>query len=181
MRVLLFLLYFVLASGQPCDDNFSIDVSNGDTFRDGSVIHKGIRYPPSYVFKKNVSGEFKTYGCLCELRKCVRKCCEVGSAYNLRKKICTNNETDDLIENYGFNISFREDFVKNVALVVSGFGLVYGKPNCAGYIEERDLWHLQEVSLLDRSFNLLKIGAHVTGCKTVLVLRLASQLALHFV
>ncbi|XP_037294539.1 G-protein coupled receptor Mth2-like isoform X2 [Manduca sexta] len=143
----LFLVLFAFSeASEKCELKNSVDISNGTVFRDGSIVHKGITYPPEYVISQNVSGEVRTFGCVCKLKHCIRKCCAPGSVMfiNETKKGCSEMLENDIITNYGLNLSYYQSFKKNVLLFESGFGLLHGRPCPNVYVEDDAKWFLQE-------------------------------------
>lgn len=125
----------------------SVELTDAKTFSDGSVIFEDTKFPPKYVFSKNVSGELKTFGCICELKNCFRKCCHFGFVFNVSSKECVKS-SEDLIVNYGLNFSFVNAFQRNVGYKESGFGFVYGRPCEAVYLEDEGNLLLQEVNIV---------------------------------
>ncbi|KOB67050.1 Methuselah-like protein 10, partial [Operophtera brumata] len=127
---------------RPCSDINSVDITNGDAFRDGTVFKDGVTYLPKYVFAKNVSGEMKTFGCLCEVKNCFRKCCPIGSVMHIKSKSCVPEpETDELL-NKGLDLHFFSSFKKNVGVASSYFAMVHGLPGCPIY-REIEKWYIQ--------------------------------------
>ncbi|XP_018327206.1 G-protein coupled receptor Mth isoform X4 [Agrilus planipennis] len=66
----------------PCDEEFSVDITDGEVFPNGTILKDGILYSEDYYFYVN---ESIAKGCICELAKCVRKCCPKGEYMSKRK------------------------------------------------------------------------------------------------
>lgn len=141
-QLILLSIYIFFASGQLCDDKNIVDLTNEKENKDGSFFKNGIRFSADYVFKKNISGEVKTYGCECENRKCFRKCCPFGKVMYRRQ--CTNfNESAPIKLNlYGEMNILKE----TIDLETYDTKFVFGLP-CNGdvYIESYEIWYMQEV------------------------------------
>ncbi|XP_031355942.1 G-protein coupled receptor Mth2-like isoform X5 [Photinus pyralis] len=73
-RVLLLLISIFASSVSPCPLPLTVDISNGEHFDNGTIVSGGISYGPN--FQMLVDG--KVRGCVCDIRRCVRKCCPVG-------------------------------------------------------------------------------------------------------
>ncbi|XP_047532984.1 G-protein coupled receptor Mth-like isoform X4 [Vanessa atalanta] len=147
MRVIIFmeLFYFLFVSGQPCSDENSLDLTNAEHY-DSDLIKDGVRFPPNYVYTKNVSGEIKTFGCVCEFKKCFRKCCPLGQVFlkSPSGKKCVDEY--DIIQTKGLNVSYINQFKGTVNInETDKYMLFHGMP-CGGvvYIEDRDKWFIQE-------------------------------------
>ncbi|XP_049873703.1 G-protein coupled receptor Mth2-like isoform X2 [Pectinophora gossypiella] len=130
-------------SGQPCDEKTSVDLTGGQTFSDGTIVYDGVTYPKDYVFLRNVSGEFRTFGCLCELKKCFRKCCPLGSVMKISERGCVESKKDDILLNKGLDTYFLNAFKKTSSLEQSGLSLVIGKPDYV-YLEDDGKWYVQQ-------------------------------------
>lgn len=149
MIVLLCLVLLVnCIRGQPCENSASIDITTGEKFRDGSFVYNQITFPANLVFDQNDTGEFRSYGCLCNVRKCFRKCCEVGKVMNMVTKSCDEAPEDDILKAKGLKLYYMNAYQKTV-LIDKAFTLFYGwpcqRPNV--YIEDSS-WYVQEVSSL---------------------------------
>lgn len=142
MILLLILFNFISVNCQPCSDVNSVDITDGEV-HSGTVLKDGVLYPSDFVFAKNVSGEVKTFGCLCEVKNCFRKCCPVGTV--MRARQCVASTEADQLQNNGIDLHFFNSFKKNVRLNSSQFVLVDGKP-CDGMYREIEKWYVQTVS-----------------------------------
>lgn len=144
--LILSMLFLTIVNGQPCSDINSVDITNGEAFHDGTVVKDGVTYLPKYVFAKNVSGENKTFGCLCDVKNCFRKCCPIGSVMNKTSRMCQfDPEFDELLKN-GIDLHFFNSLKENVGLASSYFAIVNGLPGCPIY-RETAKWYIQQVSL----------------------------------
>jgi hypothetical protein len=132
-------------NAESCSFNTGVDISDGTVFKDNSIFKDGVRFPPKYVYKRNVSGEIRTFGCICKLKNCFRKCCPLN--YVMYNKNCTEMPESDIIVNEGINLNFFDSYKKKIeASKNSAWSLVYGRPCDAVYMETRK-WFIQEVSL----------------------------------
>lgn len=147
MIVLLFIIFLVtFIKAQPCENSASIDITTGNKFRDGSFVYNHITFPANLVYEQNVTGEFRTFGCLCNVRKCFRKCCELGEVLDMSTRSCVESPKDDKLLVKGLELFYMNAYQKTV-FVDKVFTLIYGwpcqRPNV--YIEDSD-WFVQEVS-----------------------------------
>lgn len=111
-------------------------------------MKNGVTFPPKAVYRKKVDGEMKTFGCLCKVKNCLRKCCDLESVMYINGTFrnCTSMPDYDIISRRGLNLSFINNFDRSVDLENSNFGLLHGKPCQEIYLEDKDRWFLQEVS-----------------------------------
>lgn len=147
----LLLIPFIIivnAIEPPCIDKNSVDISDGEDFGDGGIVKNGVTFPPKAVYRKKVDGEMKTFGCLCKVKNCLRKCCDLESVMYINGTFrnCTSMPDYDIISRRGLNLSFINNFDRSVDLENSNFGLLHGKPCQEIYLEDKDRWFLQEVS-----------------------------------
>lgn len=83
-----FIPQFVLSGELPCDERTAIDISDGQVLSDHSVNFDGLRYSPRDYGVRNDT----MFGCVCNLRSCIRKCCPSGQF--LYNRSCeANNKT----------------------------------------------------------------------------------------
>lgn len=146
MIVLLYMTLLVaFIKAQPCEDSGAIDITSGHKFHDGSIIYNHTIFPPNFVFEQNVTGEFKIFGCICEVTKCLRKCCELGKVLDIVTKSCIEAPNEDKLSINGLELYYMNTYQKTV-IVDKDFTLFYGRPcrPSTGYIEDSD-WFVQEV------------------------------------
>ncbi|XP_050350690.1 G-protein coupled receptor Mth-like isoform X1 [Nymphalis io] len=147
MRVIIFieLFYFLFVNGQPCSDGNSLDLTNAEHF-EGGLIKDGVHFPPNYIYTKNVSGEIKTFGCVCEFKNCFRKCCPLGQVFLLNHlgKLCIDEY--DIIQTNGLNVSYINQFRGTVNINDTDKHVLFNGTPCDGhvYIEDREKWFIQE-------------------------------------
>lgn len=84
--LLLILSYFILLlvgnlECVPCVETESVDLSGGQEYANGTIVQDNVVYDNGTWYEKVVDGVLMRYGCPCVRRKCLRKCCEKGSAY----------------------------------------------------------------------------------------------------
>ncbi|KAL3275857.1 hypothetical protein HHI36_020598 [Cryptolaemus montrouzieri] len=87
--VILMLLSFFFGdvSNSPCFKSLSVDITNG--VKDGHEITKnGLTYNSSNYYRENGS----IYGCPCNFKKCIRKCCGVDEI--MINKTCTKSDVE---------------------------------------------------------------------------------------
>lgn len=69
--VLFFGAVFSQARKLPCEELFSVDISDGVKLENQSiVINNTVFDPKNYYIHKG-----KTLGCICNIKSCLRKCC----------------------------------------------------------------------------------------------------------
>lgn len=144
----LYIIFLVtLIKAQPCEDSARIDITAGRKFSDGSIVYNHITFPANLVFEQNVTGEFRIFGCVCRVRRCFRKCCELGKVLNIKTKNCVESPKEDKLLVSGLNLHYMNAYQKTVE-VDKGFTLIYGwpcrRPNV--YVEDSD-WFVQEVNI----------------------------------
>lgn len=144
LSILVVLYLTVTASGHPCLEQESVDITNGTRLKDGFIQYGEDIFPPKYVFSTFENGQTKTFGCLCKLRKCFRKCCPLGSLFY--NKTCTNLPLLDSIDKDGLPLYDGRTLRGQKTLAAAGFGLLVGKPYSGCYIE--DIFFIQEVNAL---------------------------------
>lgn len=147
MLILLLFLYpsLIVASVARCAEKNSVDLSNAKLIHDGTLVKDNVRFPPDYVFTKNISGEEKKYGCLCELRNCFRKCCPLGKVLFKSNGTKSCIKSNDTLQLNGLNVSNKDNFTRNVRLEGDEFSLIYGLPCNGSVYLEREKWFVQEV------------------------------------
>ncbi|XP_018327208.1 probable G-protein coupled receptor Mth-like 3 isoform X6 [Agrilus planipennis] len=113
------------------DGVFYQKITDGKTFENDSILFNNVLYEKNNYFRRD--GEI--WGCICNVKQCVRKCCS-------EKEYFTNNCTefdDDEIYSY--------DNVKNVTSENEReFHTIYGKPACPSVLfsADEDNFYLQE-------------------------------------
>lgn len=155
LLIILVTIASVRANKNLCDTKDSVDITNGELLSNGTILSNGILYPPKHVYFNNET--LRTYGCVCKVKNCVRKCCSIGSVMymNATFKSCAYLPDEGIMMNRGFNLHYVNRVKKNVKLNDSDFGYVYGKPCDDVYLEDKS-WFLQEVS----QYNELSIGTY---------------------
>lgn len=150
-----FILLFPYVLGQ-CTNRTAIDITDGQVFHDGTITKDGVRFPPKHTFKqKSIEGTVKTFGCLCEVATCFRKCCPLGSVINSTTYRCIESAEHDNITNAGLQVWYKNlNVVKTVDLKAKTgeIGLRFGRPVCDKglFVEEEVGVYFQEVSLTIR-------------------------------
>nr|XP_034831890.1 probable G-protein coupled receptor Mth-like 3 isoform X1 [Maniola hyperantus] len=143
MLILIFVQLFLVTNAKLCDEKNSVDLTNAN-FYDGTYVEDGVRFPPDYVYTNNISGEIKNYGCLCESRKCFRKCCPLGEVLGKINGTKSCIESYDVLLEKGLNVSFMDTFKRTVKLVDEEFSLIYGIPCNGEVFMEFNMWTVQE-------------------------------------
>ncbi|KAK9871561.1 hypothetical protein WA026_012942 [Henosepilachna vigintioctopunctata] len=114
--ILIISLIGVSAYGQKelCNSSLSVDITNGEKI-DGKILKNRVSYNASNYFEMNGM----IYGCPCNFKTCITKCCEMGEVMinrtctksNLKMKIPIHRKYDFLhhihVENDTFN---KEDY-----------------------------------------------------------------------
>lgn len=138
------LFHFCLLSKSaeyPCSLSVAEDISNG-WIQNKKIIFNGTQYDSDNFFTANGS----IWGCTCNLKKCVRKCCPKG--FSMSRKEC--------VSDYGASLTvavYRQDVYVGERDVLS-FHLIHG--NSCEYvgikmepdIYPEDQFYLQENGLL---------------------------------
>lgn len=146
--ILLDVICFLIVSGQePCSDGNSIELKNANRSRDSFLEYGGVSYPPDQVYTRNVSGEIKTFGCVCNYKKCFRKCCPLGKVFlkDPDGKKCINSY--DVVLAEGLNVSYINNFKRRINLNDTDKYVLFEGLPCGGevYMEDRGKWFVQEV------------------------------------
>lgn len=74
----LFSSFYIFTKSErtKCAHVLSVDITNGTKLNDGSIMRDEIIFSPDLQFVY----DDQIRGCVCNVRKCVRKCCESGMA-----------------------------------------------------------------------------------------------------
>lgn len=106
-----------------CDENDSIDITDGVHMPDGVINYKGLSYRTYEYF----SDGNKTRGCVCEKKTCASKCCPQGYGYYRTKKTCV-----ELSGQAPFNPPVLDEYYKREDVNATvHFHFIAGKPNCS--------------------------------------------------
>ncbi|XP_045461968.1 probable G-protein coupled receptor Mth-like 3 [Harmonia axyridis] len=102
----LLLLTLGLVQSQPCHHSVSVDISDGDIKWNGEISKDGVLYSSSNYYRKDNT----IFGCPCNLKKCVRKCCAVDEI--MENKTCTKSELNVFIpihevDNFLYNLDMK--------------------------------------------------------------------------
>uniref|UniRef100_A0A1E1WCB0 G-protein coupled receptors family 2 profile 2 domain-containing protein n=2 Tax=Pectinophora gossypiella TaxID=13191 RepID=A0A1E1WCB0_PECGO len=92
--VLVLLVTASSVSCAPCSTVESLDISTGELFENGTVIHNGIEYPSSAWYTVVEEGREVRFGCPCIGRTCLWKCCAEGHMYF--NKSCTATDMEEV-------------------------------------------------------------------------------------
>lgn len=122
----------------PCDEELAIDISEGQLLPDSSMDFDGVRYSPRDYGVRNGT----TFGCLCGLRTCLRKCCPLGQY--LFDKVCVESAR-----------TFSSVGVSDDSHLIAGYSIISGN-SCHGKPrllldprEENQRFHLKEDGRLE--------------------------------
>lgn len=77
----------------PCPKQLTIDITKGRKLRNDVIYHTGIYFPTDKYFSEQINGTVKTFGCICEFKKCYRKCCPLDQAFGNSGKCEVVNST----------------------------------------------------------------------------------------
>lgn len=94
-----------------CSIEFSEDITNG-TKNGGSIVKNGITYPMGTYYYSN--GTIR--GCVCKVKKCIRKCCENDETSSIEQECTMDANVTDIILNiyredrYVNKVSMRKEF-----------------------------------------------------------------------
>lgn len=84
IAVLILVVISTVNAKYPCEINRTIKISSGDRLDDSTIQYNGITYDPSNYFEN----EGEIYGCPCNLKQCIRKCCD-DNQYIDTNKTCS--------------------------------------------------------------------------------------------
>ncbi|XP_061383722.1 G-protein coupled receptor Mth2-like isoform X5 [Danaus plexippus] len=147
MRLLFIEILLVFSvNGQLCDEKNTIDLTLAKSLEDGIIISDGEKFSPGYIYSRNDTGAEKIYGCLCQGRRCFRKCCPPGKVYHRSQEGRKCIDHDDIVQTKGLNVFFMNNYKKTIDVVhTPGIFLLYGIP-CDGdvYLEDNGEWFIQE-------------------------------------
>lgn len=88
-----FLCRVLFVKASKCD--IHIDITDGT--REGTTIVKnGVRYTPENYFELGETIQ----GCICNVRKCLRRCCADGQAIDLQTKRCVATVNEGLFPQF---------------------------------------------------------------------------------
>ncbi|CAH2237395.1 jg11251 [Pararge aegeria aegeria] len=146
MIILFLVQLFFVASAKLCDDWKSVDLSDAKLIHDGTFVKNGTRFPPDYVYSKNVSGVPKHFGCLCDLKKCFRKCCPLGEVFLKRNGTKSCIKGYDVLQVKGLNVSFMTEYKRTINLTDGELQLIHGVPCNGDVFLEFNMWFVQEVT-----------------------------------
>ncbi|XP_039752846.1 G-protein coupled receptor Mth2-like isoform X3 [Pararge aegeria] len=144
MIILFLVQLFFVASAKLCDDWKSVDLSDAKLIHDGTFVKNGTRFPPDYVYSKNVSGVPKHFGCLCDLKKCFRKCCPLGEVFLKRNGTKSCIKGYDVLQVKGLNVSFMTEYKRTINLTDGELQLIHGVPCNGDVFLEFNMWFVQE-------------------------------------
>ncbi|VEN35604.1 unnamed protein product [Callosobruchus maculatus] len=138
--------YFVNDAKELCKHWERVNIS--DVVRNrGEIVKDGVRYTPEDYFQENGT----TWGCICHVKKCVRKCCES------HKKVWNGTKCVQ-----DFRDNFQLTFYENVAVVdsasLSDFEVVFGAECAEDYVHilpdtDSDIYVQTDGSLYVQSFD----------------------------
>lgn len=92
IAVLILVVISAVNAKYPCEINRSIKILGGDHLDDSSIQFNGITYDPSNYFEDK--GEI--YGCPCNLKQCIRKCCDDNQYIDTNKTCSTINGINNI-------------------------------------------------------------------------------------
>lgn len=77
-----------------CNANLTIDITNGTrNSATNDIFYDNITYTESDYFL-NDTNVFQILGCLCNIQRCVRKCCAIGSTFSTENYTCVKSDHD---------------------------------------------------------------------------------------
>ncbi|XP_028172671.1 uncharacterized protein LOC114361726 [Ostrinia furnacalis] len=92
MKVLLLVVFCVASVKCQCSTKESLNITSGELFSNGSVLHDGIEYVKSSWYEVVEDGVSSLMGCPCIGRVCLWKCCPNGQSLNFLRK-CQDSDT----------------------------------------------------------------------------------------
>lgn len=97
-----------------CKYNVAVNITDGLKESYGVIIKDNVEYSPKNYYETD---DGRIYGCPCNIKTCLRKCCEMGRAP--LNKSCTIYEEDLLIE-----LHKEKKFIKEVTVNIHNFYLL---------------------------------------------------------
>lgn len=97
--VLVFVYTVIASETLPCPEVLTEDITIGTKLKNGSILWDGITFDKDKFYVKKNGERTQIRGCVCEYRKCIRKCCPWGEAYPMGEKKC-NKSIHELSENF---------------------------------------------------------------------------------
>nr|XP_022917476.1 G-protein coupled receptor Mth2-like isoform X9 [Onthophagus taurus] len=85
------VIHLAIGFKNQCNVNVSVDITNSEHLHNEDRLYNNITFNPKTYFEDVKTG--RIYGCLCDFKKCVRKCCGVDEILNVKTKICEFNES----------------------------------------------------------------------------------------
>lgn len=108
-------IHTIYANNTKCNKDLSIDISDGETVKRNFVESNGILYDENNYFES--AG--KIYGCVCNLKTCIRKCCPSGQQIdNKTCQLSVHNFFDLIRQNMGKDLNEKV------------YHTIFGFPNC---------------------------------------------------
>lgn len=101
-----------------CKYNVSVDITDGFKYDDGTdiIIKDNINYVPRYYYRL----DDRIYGCVCNVKICIRKCCQINMI-NLDNSCVVSNDTLR-IRTYR-----KEDFIEEKTIDIDNYYLLNTK------------------------------------------------------
>ncbi|XP_022917474.1 G-protein coupled receptor Mth2-like isoform X8 [Onthophagus taurus] len=84
------VVYVVNALENLCGEKYSVDITASEHLLNGSKVYDNITYEPKNYFED--AKNKRIYGCLCDFKKCIRKCCGLNEIFNGTTKMCDFND-----------------------------------------------------------------------------------------
>ncbi|KAG8239845.1 hypothetical protein J437_LFUL014822 [Ladona fulva] len=102
--VWMLILFGAGARGTSCKTNWTVELNEPTVFDNLTILDKkdGVLYAPNEYIKREVENSTKYWGCLCDIKTCIRKCCPLGENLEMipKKNKCVprlGNGTDFMV------------------------------------------------------------------------------------
>ncbi|CAG9561720.1 unnamed protein product [Danaus chrysippus] len=149
MRLLFIKILLVFSvNGQLCDEKNTVDLTLAKSLEDGIIVSDGEKFSPGYIYRRNDTDGEKIFGCLCQGKRCFRKCCPPGKVYQRSQEGRKCIDHEDIVQTKGLDVYFMNNYKKTIDVVhTPGIFFLYGIP-CDGdvYLEDNGEWFIQETS-----------------------------------
>lgn len=127
----------------PCDFLDSMNISDGVTYSNGTVVYEHFEFPVGQYTKINYTFNDDnermtvapyTRGCICNRKSCIRLCCPFGSI-QVKSRQCQPNEVAKSVEL--FSTIYINKNTTNVQPVLK-FPFIYGYPCKRMHLNKRE-------------------------------------------
>ncbi|XP_046824916.1 G-protein coupled receptor Mth2-like isoform X2 [Vespa crabro] len=132
VKLLSFFLFFISQTVRtrhedlPCPLSLTVPLEKDKVHRyeNGSLFHEGTLYPTNLYWTKNDS----VRGCICELRPCLRKCCQDGEVLSDGETPnCTKLQNHDVLPDLRLKKDQLTSEIQNIRSIANHFAILRNK------------------------------------------------------